>query len=598
MKKTIATLLTAATVLTMAPAFAVSAAETPDITLDGSVAEWKDVDTIVTKNGDETYTYYGIVTEDGLYVAVDAYTVGFDAHSDGNWWDSPNLEYFVGPFTGDQNQRWVSFTDKDGGFRKEGNVTDAAVSYESVSDHGKATNHFVAEAFIARNQLDDGWFYADGSIRVGMAVDTNNSEGGGYIRPTNTNERNNRCLVTSEGVYACSETGNITATYYKSPTVDYPVVIGEDSYGASCSFDNNKKFDASIETMLNGSVLVSTEENVTEVKAGNEDWYIYKWTGTMTASEAGTYTLIGRKIDNGFAMFVDGKKVYEYWGASHWFDGSNDRLVSDNGSFTLEANKPVNVEIYFLELGGGDALEIFATTTPDDTNSGKNINEAFTFNLTKEFYLSNKGKIGNELVERGTGDNGAQCVEENFKFDESIDTLMEFLVKGETKKVATLEAALIGDDCYVIKYTGWLVPEVSGSYTFGAYDVDNGFMLEIGGKRAYEMWAGYSWNTGERDGRPHGNTYIESIDLEAGKAYPFVAYFLETNGDEVLNMNCSVDGGDKMSLNHAFVFYSSDPTATPDPAPTGDALVYSVVAATAVLSLGAVVVSKKRKIAE
>ena len=51
---------------------------------------------------------------------------------------------------------------------------------------------------------------------------------------------------------------------------------------------------------------------------------------------------------------------------------------------------------------------------------------------------------------------------------------------------------------------------------------------------------------------------------------------------------------------YTFADYSNLPTppATPDPAPTGDALVYSVVAATAVLSLGAVVVSKKRKIAE
>ncbi|MBQ8381967.1 MAG: hypothetical protein IJX47_02045 [Clostridia bacterium] len=607
MKKLLATILAASTVLCMAPAFAVSAAEAPAITLDGDVSEWEGLDTIVTTlDSGAKYTYYGVVNEEGLYVAVDAYTTGFDASAEGDWWNSPNLEFFVGPYTGDQNQRWVSCTNKEGGWRKEGNVTDAAVTYEAVE--GDVSNHFVIEAYIARAQLEDGWFYADGSIRVGMAVDTNNSPDGkgAYITPAGTHERNNRTLVTSTGVYACSETGNISATYYKAPTVDYPATIGEDSYEARCSFDGNEKFDATIETLINGSLLMS-EEKVTSVSVTNNfgNWYIFKWTGTMTAKEAGEYTLIGRKIDNGFTMFVDGVKVYEYWGASHWFDGADDRLVSNDAKFTLAANETVDVEIYFLELGGGDALEIYATTTPDDTNSGKNINEAFTFDLTKQHYSTDKGKWANDLVGRGTGGNGSQCIEENFKFDSSINKLLEAMVKGDTKNVATLEAALISEDGYVVEYSGWLVPEVTGEYTFGAYDVDNGFMMEIGGERVYEMWAGYSWNDGEQDGRAHGNTYTETVTLEAGKAYPFKAYFLETDGGQVLNMNCSVDGGDKMSLNHAFVFYAEDPTATPDtnpgtdtPAKTGDAMVYSVVAAVAVLSLGAVVVSKKRRIAE
>ena len=330
----------------------------------------------------------------------------------------------------------------------------------------------------------------------------------------------------------------------------------------------------------------------------------------MTAKEAGTYTLIARKIDNGFVMKVDGDKVFEYWGASHWFDGGNDRLVSDEGTFTLTAGQTVDVEIYFLELDGGDALEVFATTTPDDTHSGKNMNEAFTFDLTKEYYTTNRGAWGNELVGRGTGHNGSQCVEENFKFDESIDMLLKVMTKGESTKVLSFADAVINEDSYLVKYTGWLVPDESGAYTFGAYNMDNCFYLEIGGKTAYEFWSGFSWNDGawgndeEKQTYKHGNTYTESVTLEADKAYPFTAYFLETDGGQLLDLNCSINDGDKVAVDSAFTFYTQDPTppATNDPstpvkpAPTGDVLV--LASSLAVLSLAAVVVSKKRRISK
>lgn len=616
MKKLLALVLAVATVLCMAPAFAISAAEptAPKITLDGKLDDWAGLHTIKGTREKESYTFYGVMTAKGLYVAVDAYTVGFDAHADGDWWQSPNLEFFVGSYANDRNQRWVSLTDKDGGCRKEGNVTDAVASFETVE--GDAPNHFIIEAFISSEQLDPIWINSDGSMKVGMACDTDNAAGGGYVRPDGTNERNNRAVVAPTGVYTHAEyapaNGVINATYYKAPnTVGYisDGRLVEDNRSARVGYENLKQFDGTIEKLLEGSLLTTTEK-VTEVKPGNSDWYIYKWTGKMTAKEAGTYTLIARKIDNGFVMKVDGDKVFEYWGASHWFDGGNDRLVSDEGTFTLTAGQTVDVEIYFLELEGGDALEVFATTTPDDTNSGKNMNEAFTFDLTKEYYTTNRGAWGNELVGRGTGHNGSQCVEENFKFDESIDMLLKVMTKGESTKVLSFADAVINEDSYLVKYTGWLVPDESGAYTFGAYNMDNCFYLEIGGKTAYEFWSGFSWNDGawgndeEKQTYKHGNTYTESVTLEADKAYPFTAYFLETDGGQLLDLNCSINDGDKVAVDSAFTFYTQDPTppATNDPstpvkpAPTGDVLV--LASSLAVLSLAAVVVSKKRRISK
>lgn len=562
MKKLLTILLTLSMLVSIVPAFAVSAAEeAPEITLDGKLDDWAGLHTLSATRDSERYTYYGVMTEDGLYVAVDAYTVGFDAKGDGNWWDSPNLEFFLGTYVNDWNQRWVSLTNKDGGSRKQERVTSSAASYEAVE--GGAPNHFVIEAFIAKDQLDAHWINSDGSMRVGMAVDTNNSAGGGYVKPAGTNERNNRTVVSSTGVYTHDEyvkdNGVITATYYRAPGVV------EDYRDAYVGYNNMKQFDyATQEGQLRTYILEGTEQ-VTSVGAGNADWYIYKWTGTMTAKEAGTYTLIARKIDNGFVMKVDGDKVFEYWGAAHWFDGANDRLVSDEGSFTLAADQTVDVEIYFLELDGGDAMEIFATTNPADTNSGKNINEAFTFDLTKETYKIDKNRWSNDAAIRGTGHNGAQCVEENFNFEETIDKFLNGYTKEHTTTVLSFADAITDNDSYLVEYTGWLVPDQSGAYTFGAYNVDNCFYLEIDGKTAYEFWSGYTWNDNswgndeEKLTYKHGNTYINSVDLEAGRAYEFTAYFLETDGGQLLDLNCSIDGGDKIPVDSAFTFSTECP---------------------------------------
>ncbi len=379
----------------------------------------------------------------------------------------------------------------------------------------------------------------------------------------------------------------INATKYENTT--YVGILGEDYYGATTSFENNKKFDASIDKLVKASNKGNTEK-VTRVEAGNADWYIFKWTGTMTAKEAGTYTLIGRKIDNGFSMSVDGTKVYEYWGASHWFDGANDRQVSNDATFKLTAGQTVNVEIYFMELGGGDALEIFATTTPDDPNSGSNINDAFTFDLEKTVYTQKPGFQDSVPKGVGTdGNNGAQCVTENFKFDETIKGIMDTVVKTESKVVSTFrDDGKFGGDNYIVKYTGYMVPKLSGTYTFGATKMDNGFVLKIGGTKVYEMWANDIWND-----NGSCNEYPSSITLEAGKEYKLEAYFMELAGGEALEVTCKVDGT-TYTIEEAFTFYTTNPNGGGTPPQTGDIIAYAVVTTVATFALGAVVVCKKR----
>ena len=344
----------------------------------------------------------------------------------------------------------------------------------------------------------------------------------------------------------------MNSTLYYMPT--YGQILEEDSYGASVSFENNTKFDASIDAMINSSYLVE-ETSATSISIhGDGDWFIQKWTGTMTPLLSGDVTLIGRKIDNGFVMLVNGQKVYEYWGASHWFDGANDRLPYGS-SFTVVAGQEYEVEIYYLELGGGNALEIFATDTPNDVNSGANINQVATFDLTMQKYVigDNTAEF-NKLVGAGSTEEegNAQCTDDNAKYASSIDAILAKTVKGESKVVETFADAVVNKECYVVLYDGYIEPKVSGTYVFGAAKVDNGFYLNIDGTVAYEFWAGSVWND------KGGNTYSEGIELEAGKRYPFNAAFLETNGGQTLQLVASVDDEDAVSIDELFTFYTSN----------------------------------------
>lgn len=366
--------------------------------------------------------------------------------------------------------------------------------------------------------------------------------------------------VTTLTTSAAEMVAGINSTVYYVP--GYLEII-KGGQGETASFEDNTHFDDTIEDLLATSYLIE-ESAATSISIHPDtdpykNWFIQKWTGTMTPKASGEVTLIGRKIDNGFVMIVNDVKVYEYWG-NHYFDDAEHRLAYDT-SFTVEAGQEYEVEIYYMEQDGGNALEIYATTTPDDLNSGAPINDVADFDLTMQRYVigDNVGKF-NELVGIGQqdGDGQGQCIEANWKHDASIEKILAKAWEGESKVVASFNEAIIGKECYVIRYDGYIEPKVSGTYVFGATKVDNGFYLNIDGTVAYEFWAGSVWND------KGGNTYPTGIELEAGVKYPFTADFLETNGGEGLELVASIDGGEAASINELFNFYTEIDEGTGD----------------------------------
>lgn len=582
MKKFISLILSLTMIAGLCAAFTVSAAEeakAPKITVDGKLDDWTGTHTLsVVGSGEfdgKKVTFYGTVTDEGIYLAADAYHDNY-VDNDGTWWQNTDFEMYVNRIGNGSGHMWVAPQGPGGDGLSQEDVAKINAKMKTDEINGDTKYHTVIEVLLPVTLDAVAKNIANGTARVGVAFKADNDDE--YINNSaNTKKRNDqdpdgvsdlwvplgtdpggskKTVVTAEGIFTEDEVdfGNYGInTSFRG--FNYWEILTFDNKGGLQNYNNMKKFDNTIDALITASKLIETKENVTSLDSSYDDRVkVIKWEGTLTAKDTGDYTLIGHKVDNGFAMFVNDKKVYEFWGAEHWLEGGN--LKSDLGSFHVDAGESYNVEMYFLGLGGGQkSLEMYATTTPDNIDSGKNINEAFTLSLTQEHYLDYARNYISELIPDGVageGTNHGQCVEENFKYDETIDKFLEISTETDKKVVQTISEAVVGGDFYLVTMDGYLTPKTTGEYTFGAFNVDNCFYMEINGTPVYEFWANGIYNA-----NVEGNTYTKSIKLEAGKTYKFEAAFLEITGGEVIDLNAKIGDADAKHVNELFTFTTS-----------------------------------------
>lgn len=216
MKKIITMLLVFAMIACMVPAFTLaSSADAADaITLDGDLSDWEGIKTVsVVGSGDyegKSATWYGKLTDEGLYLACDAYHSIFKTDA-GEWHTNTNFEFFLR--YPNQQQGWVSAKGINGTTPTEKNrITSSIMVTEAITEHGAATQHTVTEVFIS-NDIMGNMVYAD-AIRVGLAWKTpgddinNNGTGNSGIDNwwcvANPNG-DTKSVVTANGVYTKAE---------------------------------------------------------------------------------------------------------------------------------------------------------------------------------------------------------------------------------------------------------------------------------------------------------------------------------------------------------------------------------------------------------
>ncbi len=106
-------------------------------------------------------------------------------------------------------------------------------------------------------------------------------------------------------------------------------------------------------------------------------------------------------------------------------------------------------------------------------------------------------------------------------------------------------------DWFVVKYTGYVVPNETAEYTFGSYYVDNGLVIYINNQMVFEFWGTDLWiDTGADDKYAEGTP----ISLEAGVAYPIEVYYYDGWGGEWIEFEYGMGFSD-------MEFYVSEPSA-------------------------------------
>ncbi|MGM9648014.1 MAG: PA14 domain-containing protein [Eubacteriales bacterium] len=369
-------------------------------------------------------------------------------------------------------------------------------------------------------------------------------------------------------------------------------MMGWHGKGQSTSYETNEWFDATINQIIKTSHKWSTVGDgqytfaqgfdrdsykaVSKVNSDNE--YLVQWTGTMRATTAGTYTFIGNALDNGVAIFVDGKKAFEWWGPDSWFE--NESLLSKY-TFTIteeQVGKDIPFEMWFMELFGDERLKMSVTAdgTAEGQKSMADAGLAFSLSATYYTYLL-KGDEYDDLTQYMTTGEGKDASNAaNHTFTESQLASM----KGEMLEVGTSVMANPDSsnfyqkwefeqfgahyDCFIIEYTGYLTPMLSGEYQFGTSKVDNCYILQlkIDGewKTVYEFWAKGIWNDSY-------TTYsADKFNLTAGTSYQLRAVFLELDGGEPLVTRYKINGNE---YDTSGVLFTTEPYAAGQ-APTKD----------------------------
>ncbi len=148
------------------------------VTVDGKLDDWKQLDSktlgahsIVDNDGRQA-TWYGVLRDDGLYLAVEIYHNSL-ASGERDWWKNLNFEIHLGSKSIQQYVYLASVADGKYTVGKSSGDIIAAYAHVDGTEH-KTTHYSVFEVFLP-NGMISGMKETDGSLRLGVAIKTDDN---------------------------------------------------------------------------------------------------------------------------------------------------------------------------------------------------------------------------------------------------------------------------------------------------------------------------------------------------------------------------------------------------------------------------------------
>lgn len=186
-------------------------------TLDGDLSDWADYKTIgiigekadnCENSENKKVTFYGALTEKGLFLACDSYHDKYVGDSADKWYANCNFEFFIGQGNS-QYYAYARGLDQECSV-KEGSGLEAFMKTTKI-DQG-TTYHTVVEVFLPMSEINESDIYYN-TLDVGVAWKTEGEDivgGAGTVRdgaddwwvPKGSWPNNNsKAVVAPDGIY-------------------------------------------------------------------------------------------------------------------------------------------------------------------------------------------------------------------------------------------------------------------------------------------------------------------------------------------------------------------------------------------------------------
>ena len=143
--------------------------------LDGDLAEWagsKTLEVIGVENenlpnsGNKKVTFYGVLADDGLHLACDAYHDIYLTDATSEWWKNSNYEFFLGTSNA---QKYVYARGIGVDCSTSGSDVQAIMVTEEIN--GTTKYHTITEVFVPLEEISEGDIYYN-TVDVGVAWKT------------------------------------------------------------------------------------------------------------------------------------------------------------------------------------------------------------------------------------------------------------------------------------------------------------------------------------------------------------------------------------------------------------------------------------------
>lgn len=278
------------------------------VTVDGSLTDWNNINSktigasAINSNDSRRATWYGVLRDDGLYLAVDIYHNNTPASGQGNWWDNMNFELNLGA---QMLHHYVYLTSFNAGILGIGSSAsvgkssnDIVAAYKYASGRSAGTTHRSTFEVFFPNSLISGLKETDGSIRIGVAIKTdgnneaitggsyNYASGDAWYAPYGVlcNVYDQFAYVTMDGMYLKNEYlhkdmsfGTASATVTTGITLDGNISEWASAAGKTIAVTGTDMYDGKSATfygkMTKSGLYLAVDAYHGEYTFGQTDWW-------------------------------------------------------------------------------------------------------------------------------------------------------------------------------------------------------------------------------------------------------------------------------------------------------------------------------------